>query len=275
MCWFIQYKNKKNEYYLTDTIEILSSDGRKVAPCCTDSDAEIVGVNDRSELAKAVNILRERKIESLTDQGVTFYDPASTWIDFDVRVGSDTVIYPFVVIEGKTRIGKKCVLYPGTHIMDSQIGNDSRIFTASILEQAKVGDDARIGPFARLRPGTVIRTGAKVGNYVEMKNTDFGPGSKAMHLSYIGDSKVGPQVNIGAGTITCNYDGVNKYKTRIDEGAFIGSGTQLIAPVTVGKNAYVGAGSTITKDVSPESLAISRVRQSEKKGWARRKKRKK
>jgi bifunctional UDP-N-acetylglucosamine pyrophosphorylase/glucosamine-1-phosphate N-acetyltransferase len=271
----ITSNNKKREYYLTDSIEILSSDGRKVAPCCTDSDAEIVGVNDRSELARAVNILRERKIKSLSDLGVTFYDPASTWVDFDVRIGSDTVIYPSVVLEGKTRIGKKCIVYPGAHIMDSQVGNEARIFTASILEQAKVGEDARIGPFARLRPGTVIRKGAQVGNYVEMKNTDFGPGSKAMHLSYIGDSQVGPHVNIGAGTITCNYDGVHKYKTRIDEGAFIGSGTQLVAPVTIGKNAYVGAGSTITKDVSPESLAVARGRQSEKKGWVRRKKRKK
>ncbi len=271
----ITSNNKKNEFYLTDTIEILSSDGRKVAPCRTASDAEIVGVNDRMELARAVNILRERKIKSLADSGVTFYDPSSTWVDFDVRVGSDTVIYPSVVLEGKTRIGKKCVLYPGAHIMDSRVGNEARIFTASILEQAKVGNDTRIGPFARLRPGTVIRTGAKVGNYVEMKNTDFGPGSKAMHLSYIGDSQVGSQVNIGAGTITCNYDGVHKHKTRIDAGVFIGSGTQLVAPVTIGKNAYVGAGSTITKDVSPESLAVARCRQSEKKDWAGRKKRKK
>ncbi len=271
----ISSNNKKNEYYLTDSIEILSSGGRKVAPCRTASDVEIIGVNDRAELARAVNLLRERKIRSLTDSGVTFYDPSSTWVDFDVRMGSDTVVYPSVVLEGNTRIGKKCILYPGVHIMDSQVGNEARIFTASILEQARVGNDTRIGPFARLRPGTVIRAGAKVGNYVEMKNTDFGPGSKAMHLSYIGDSLVGPRVNIGAGTITCNYDGVHKYKTLIEEGAFIGSGTQLVAPVTIGKNAYVGAGSTITKDVAPDSLAVARARQFEKKGWSKGRKRKK
>ena len=271
----ITNQHKKGEYYLTDTIEILSESGRRVTPCRTESDAEIVGVNDRAELARAVETLRERKITSLTEKGVTFYDPASTWVDFDVTIGRDTVIYPTVVLEGKTRIGERCVVYPGTHIMDSRIGNGVNVLTASVLEEVRVADDCRVGPFARLRPGTVLRTGSCVGNFVEMKKTDFGAGSKAMHLSYVGDTDVGPKVNIGAGTITCNYDGVKKSKTRIDSGAFIGSGTQLVAPVKVGKNAYVGAGSTITKDVSPDSLAVSRVRQSEKKDWARKRKRKK
>ena len=271
----ITNQNKKGEYYLTDTIEILSESGRRVAPCRTESDAEIVGVNDRAELARAVETLRERKITSLTEKGVTFYDPASTWVDFDVTIGRDTVIYPTVVLEGKTRIGERCVVYPGTHIMDSRIGNGVNVLTASVLEGTRVADDCRVGPFARLRPGTILRTGSRVGNFVEMKKTDFGAGSKAMHLSYVGDTDVGPKVNIGAGTITCNYDGVKKSKTRIDSGAFIGSGSQLVAPVKVGKNAYVGAGSTITKDVSPDSLAVSRVRQSEKKDWARKRKRKK
>ncbi|MGB2907823.1 MAG: bifunctional UDP-N-acetylglucosamine diphosphorylase/glucosamine-1-phosphate N-acetyltransferase GlmU [Candidatus Aminicenantaceae bacterium] len=266
--------NKKGEYYLTDTIEILSASGRRVAPCRTESDAEIIGVNDRSELARAVEILRGRKVTTLAQEGVTFYDPASTWVDFDIRIGRDTVIYPMVVLEGKTRIGERCVVYPGAHIMDARIGDSVRILTGSVLEEATVEDGCRVGPYARLRPGTVLREGACVGNFVEMKKTDFGPGSKAMHLSYVGDAEVGAKVNIGAGTITCNYDGVNKSKTRIDSGAFIGSGTQLVAPVKVGKNAYVGAGSTITKDVSPDALAVSRVPQSEKKGWARRKKRK-
>jgi bifunctional UDP-N-acetylglucosamine pyrophosphorylase/glucosamine-1-phosphate N-acetyltransferase len=271
----ISNHNKKREYYLTDTIEILSASGRKVTPCPAESDAEIVGVNDRVELARAVETLRERKITSLAEKGVTFYDPASTWVDFDVSIGRDTVIYPMVVLEGKTKIGERCVIYPGTHIMDARIGHDVSVLTASVLEEAKVEEGCRIGPYARLRPGTILRAGARVGNFVEMKKTDFGPGSKAMHLSYVGDTDVGAKVNIGAGTITCNYDGVKKSKTRIESGAFIGSGTQLIAPVKVGKNAYVGAGSTITKDVSPDALAVSRARQSEKKGWARKRKRKK
>ncbi len=267
--------NKKGEYYLTDTIEILSASGRKVAPCCTTSDAEIVGVNDRAELARAAGILRERKVTALAEEGVTFYDPASTWVDYNVRIGRDTVIYPMVTLEGKTRIGERCVIYPGSHIMDARIGSDVNVLTGSIVEQTRVESGCRVGPYARLRPGTILRSGAQVGNFVEMKKTDFGPGSKANHLSYVGDADVGAKVNIGAGTITCNYDGVTKSKTQIDSGAFIGSGTQLVAPVKIGKNAYVGAGSTITKDVSPEALAVSRVRQSEKKGWARGRKRKK
>ena len=270
----ISNKNKKGEYYLTDTIEILSSAGRRVAACRTPDDSEIVGVNDRYELARAVETLRERKIRSLTDNGVTFFDPASAWVDFDVRIGYDSVVYPFAVLEGNTRIGKHCVIYPGVHIKDSRIGEGVEILTASTLEEARVADGCRIGPYARLRPGTVLRKDSRVGNFVEMKNTDFGSGSKAMHLSYVGDADVGAGVNIGAGTITCNYDGLKKSKTRIEKGAFIGSGTQLVAPVKVGKGAYVGAGSTITKDVSPDSLAVARGRQSEKKGWARLKKKK-
>ncbi len=271
----ISNRNVKGEYYLTDVIEILSASGRRVAACPTRSDDEIVGVNDRLELARAIHKLRERKIKLLTEQGVTFYDPSSSWVDFDVKVGADSVIYPSVVLEGTTRIGQECVLYPGVHVINSQVGNRVKIQSHSFLEEAKVADEARIGPYARLRPGTRLRRDARVGNFVEMKNTDFGPGSKAMHLSYVGDAVVGAKVNIGAGTITCNYDGVTKHKTRIDGGAFIGSGTQLIAPVKVGKNAYVGAGSTITKDVSPNSLAVARSRQMEKKGWKRKRKRKK
>jgi bifunctional UDP-N-acetylglucosamine pyrophosphorylase/glucosamine-1-phosphate N-acetyltransferase len=270
----ISNQNKKGEYYLTDAIEILSSARRRVAACQTPNDAEIVGVNDRSELARAVEILRERKIRTLADNGVTFYDPASTWVDFDVKIGYDSVVYPSAVLEGNTRIGKHCIIYPGVHIKDSRIGDGVEVLTASSLEEARVADHCRIGPFARLRPGTVLRKDSKVGNFVEMKNTDFGSGSKAMHLSYVGDAEVGAKVNIGAGTITCNYDGLKKSITRIEKGAFIGSGTQLVAPVKVGKDAYVGAGSTITKDVSPDALAVARGRQSEKKGWARLKKKK-
>jgi bifunctional UDP-N-acetylglucosamine pyrophosphorylase/glucosamine-1-phosphate N-acetyltransferase len=271
----ISTENKKGEYYLTDIIEILSASGRKVEACPTPHVDEIVGVNDRYEMARAIEVLRLRKIRSLTDRGVTFYDPSSTWIDFDVRIGRDTIVYPTVIIEGRSVIGKQCVLYPGVHILNSRIGDSTKLLTSTMIEDSRIASNCQLGPFSRFRPGCVIRSGAKTGNFVEMKNTVFGSGSKAMHLSYVGDTTVGEKTNIGAGTITCNYDGLKKSRTVIEDGAFIGSGTQLIAPVKVGKGAYVGAGSTITKDVSPDALAVSRVRQEEKKGWARRRKRKK
>jgi len=176
------------------------------------------------------------------------------------------------MIEGRTSIGSRCAIYPGVHIINSQIGSRVRLYGSSVIDGATVEDDAQVGPFARLRPKTILRAGSRVGNFVELKNTDLGKGSKAQHLSYLGDSEIHEDVNIGAGTITCNYDGVRKNKTTIEAGAFIGSGTQLVAPVTIGRGAYVGAGSVITKNVSPEALAVARGRQIEKPGWARRKK---
>lgn len=271
----ISTENKKGEYYLTDIIEILSSSGKRVAACPTLNVDEIVGVNDRYEMARAIEVLRLRKIRSLTEKGVTFYDPSSTWIDFEVRIGRDSIVYPSVVIEGRSVIGKQCVLYPGVHIINSRVGDSTKLLTSTVVEDSRVAANCQLGPFSRLRPGCVVRSGAKTGNFVEMKNTIFGSGSKAMHLSYIGDTSVGEKANIGAGTITCNYDGQKKSRTVIEDGAFIGSGTQLIAPVKVGRGAYIGAGSTITRDVSPDSLAVSRVRQEEKKGWARRRRGKK
>jgi bifunctional UDP-N-acetylglucosamine pyrophosphorylase/glucosamine-1-phosphate N-acetyltransferase len=172
-----------------------------------------------------------------------------------------------VVIEGATRIGKNCRIYPHVHIMRSKVGDRVKILSSTVFEDSRLEDDVQVGPFSRLRPGTLVKAASKVGNFVEMKNTVFGPRSKAQHLSYLGDSLVEEDVNIGAGTITCNYDGVRKSRTHIEAGAFIGSGTELIAPVTVGKQAYVAAGSTITKDVGPASLAIGRARQVEKPGW--------
>jgi len=270
----ISNKNIKGEYYLTDIIEILSSSGEKVGVHQTKYVREIVGVNDRFELAKAVKALRMRKIESMALKGVTFYDPASTWIDFNVKIGRDTVIYPFVVLEGNSVIGKECTLYPGAHIINSSLGSGVKILSSTMIEGSRIADKTQIGPFTHLRPGNIIKTGAKVGNFVEMKNTVFGNRSKAGHLSYVGDSQVGKDVNIGAGTITCNYDGVKKNKTIIDDKVFVGSGTQLVAPVKVGKGAYIGAGSTITKDVSSEALAITRTKQKEIEGWVRKKKKK-
>lgn len=268
-------KNIKAEYYLTDMIEIMGRSQKKVGPFKTKNIEEIIGVNDRMELAKAIDVLRLRKIQELTDQGVTILDPSSVWIDYDVRIGSDTTIYPFVNIECGTKIGRNCVLYSSTHIFQSKIGDDVRILPSTVIEESTIEKGAQVGPFTHLRPKTNIHSGARVGNFVEMKNTIFGRGSKAGHLSYLGDAQIGDEVNIGAGTITCNYDGVRKNRTIIDSGAFIGSGTELVAPVKIGKKSYVGAGSTITKDVSPESLAVARSRQIEKTGWVRRKKRKK
>jgi bifunctional UDP-N-acetylglucosamine pyrophosphorylase/glucosamine-1-phosphate N-acetyltransferase len=267
----ISNQNKKKEYYLTDIIEILSREGKKVSVCKTPDEQEIVGINDRFELARAVEILRMRKIKSLAESGVTIYDPATAWIDMDVKIGRDTTIYSSVILEGNTVIGKQCTLYPFVHITNSQLKNRVRILTSTMIEESTIEQGAQVGPFTHLRPNTVIKAGAKVGNFVEMKNTVFGRGSKAGHLSYLGDSEINDQVNIGAGTITCNYDGKKKHKTYIDKGAFIGSGTELVAPLKIGKDAYIGAGSTITKNVSSGALAVSRSRQVEKANWGKKK----
>lgn len=264
-------KNIKAEYYLTDMIEIMGRAQKKVGPFKTENVGELIGVNDRMELAKAAEVLHLRKIRELTAQGVTILDPSSVWIDHDVSIGSDTTVYPFVIIEGRSSIGRNCVIYPSTHIFRSKIGDDVRILPSSVIEESTIEKGAQIGPFTHLRPKTVIHSEARVGNFVEMKNTVLGRGAKAGHLSYLGDAEIGNEVNIGAGTITCNYDGIKKNRTIIEENAFIGSGTELVAPVKIGKKSYIGAGSTITKDVSPESLAVARCRQVEKAGWARRK----
>jgi bifunctional UDP-N-acetylglucosamine pyrophosphorylase/glucosamine-1-phosphate N-acetyltransferase len=266
--------NQKKEYYLTDIVEILMDEGKKVGAFKTSNQDEIVGINDRIELARAIEILRLRKIKNLAMNGVTINDPASTWIDLDAEIGMDTTIYPAVIVEGDSKIGKNCILYPFTHIVDSKIANGVRVLSSTMIENSTIEDDVQVGPFTHLRPKTILKKGARVGNFVEMKKTRFGEGSKAGHLSYIGDAEVGKKVNVGAGTITCNYDGMNKLKTVIEDGAFIGSGAQLVAPLKIGKGAYIGAGSTITKDVSPDALGITRGKQMEKAGWARRKRKK-
>jgi bifunctional UDP-N-acetylglucosamine pyrophosphorylase/glucosamine-1-phosphate N-acetyltransferase len=249
----------------------MSLEGMKVGKYKTDFREEVVGVNDRYELALACDVLRKRKIESLTSNGVTVYDPKTTWIDFDVRIGRDTILYSSVILEGKTIIGRGCEIYPFSHIIDSKIGDRTKVLTSTVVEKSTLEKDVRIGPFTHLRPNSILKQGAKAGNFVEMKNTVFGEGSKAGHLSYLGDAEVAQNVNIGAGTICCNYDGEKKSKTVIEEGAFIGSGVELVAPVRIGKKAYVGAGSTITKNISPESLAVERGKQIEIKDWARKK----
>ena len=270
----ISNENAKGEFYLTDIVEIMSGGNGKVGVFKAPPDQEIVGINDRNELARAIDILRQRKVASLAASGVTVYDPATTWIDLDVKIGQDSTIYSSVVLEGKTRIGQRCKLYPFVHVRESRIGDDVDILTSSVIENSTIEKGARVGPFTHLRPKSIIKSGAKVGNFVEMKNTVFGRGSKAGHLSYLGDSEIRDNVNIGAGTITCNSDGKTKHKTIIEEGAFIGSGTELIAPVRIGKDSYVGAGSTINKDVSAGALAVSRSKQVEKPGWGRKKRKK-
>jgi len=266
--------NRKGEYYLTDMVEILAHQNKKIGVYKTSRPEEIVGVNSRQELAKTVDILRKRKILQLTERGVTFYDPHTTWIDLDTKIGRDTTIYSSVIIEGESRIGNSCWVYPFVHLINSRVGNRVKIFSSSMIEESVIEDECKIGPFAHLRPKTVIKSGSKVGNFVELKKTVFGPRSKAAHLSYLGDCEVEEEVNIGAGTIVCNYDGRKKSKTHIEAGAFIGSGTELVAPLRIGKKAYIGAGSTITKDVSPEALAVERSKQKEKPGWAKRIKKK-
>jgi bifunctional UDP-N-acetylglucosamine pyrophosphorylase/glucosamine-1-phosphate N-acetyltransferase len=247
----------------------LTKAGRKIGFHECQDPTEILPAGDSAAVGLAAAELRRRKNDALARRGVVFFDAASAWIDWDVRIGPRTVLYPFVVIEGPTRIGAGGRVYPHVHIMSSVLGDRVRVLSSTVMEDTVLEHDVQVGPFSRFRPKTRVRAGAKVGNFVEMKNTDFGPGSKAQHLSYVGDSTVGEGVNVGAGTITCNYDGVRKSPTRIGAGAFIGSGTELVAPVTVGRGAYVAAGSTITKDVPAGALAIARARQIEKPGWAR------
>jgi bifunctional UDP-N-acetylglucosamine pyrophosphorylase/glucosamine-1-phosphate N-acetyltransferase len=246
---------------------LLAARGGKVGLSEISDPEEGLRVATLSDLAGAASALRRRKAESLARRGVTLLDPPTTWLDWDVRIGPGTVIYPSVVIEGASRFGRDCRIYPHVHIMASEAGDRVKILGSTVIDDCRLENDAQVGPFTRLRPGTVVRTGSRVGNFVEMKNTVFGPRSKAQHLSYLGDSLVEEDVNIGAGTITCNYDGVRKNRTHIEAGAFIGSGSELVAPVRIGKKAYVAAGSTVTRDVGAGSLAISRARQVEKPGW--------
>jgi bifunctional UDP-N-acetylglucosamine pyrophosphorylase/glucosamine-1-phosphate N-acetyltransferase len=216
--------------------------------------------------------VRQKKNEELMAAGVTIVDPATTYIDPDVQVGPDTVIHPGVVLEGQTRIGSACEIQAYVRIADSEIADRVTINNFCLIVGARVADGASIGPFAHLRTETEVGQGAKVGNFVELKKTSLGPGSKANHLSYLGDATIGAHVNVGAGTITCNYDGKKKHQTTIEDGVFIGSDTQLIAPVRIGKGAYVGAGSSITDDVPAGALGIARGRQANIEGWVDRKK---
>ncbi len=262
-------RRRKKTRSLSAIVQALENGNKKSGVFLCPQSEEALAVRTARDAVAALRILRDRKLRELEASGVIVLDPSSTWIDLDVRIGKGTVLHPSVVIEGKSHLGKECRVYPFVHLINARIGDRVKVLSSTMIEESTIEDDAQVGPFAHFRPKTVLRQKAKVGNFVEMKNTVFGRGSKAGHLSYLGDTIVGEDVNIGAGTITCNYDGFKKSQTIIGRGAFIGSGAELVAPVKVGKNAYVGAGSTITEDVSPGALAVARSRQVEKPGWVR------
>lgn len=258
----------KHERYLPAVFAIYRRQGLKVETVVAEDPSEIRGINSQTDLAEVSIMVRQSKNEQLMAAGVTLEDPATTYIDADVVIGADTLIHPGVTLEGRTAVGTGCELHSGIRIVDSVIGDNVTVNNFCVITDSRVESRARVGPFAHLRPGTTVGTRARVGNFVELKKTTLGQGSKANHLSYVGDATVGDDVNVGAGTITCNYDGRAKHRTTIEDRAFIGSGTQLVAPVTVGRDAYVAAGSCVTDDVPAGALAIARSRQETKPGWA-------
>ena len=267
--------NAQGEYYLPDLVKIYRERGLAVETLVVSDEREILGVNSRKELADVAAILRTTKNGELMAAGVTIVDPATAYIGPDVTIGPDTIIHPGVYLEGQTHVGSRCQIHSGVRIVDSEVADDVVVNNFCVITQSRIERGARLGPFAHIRPDSRICEASHVGNFVELKKTTLGRGSKANHLAYLGDATIGEQVNVGAGTITCNYDGVNKNPTVIEDHAFIGSDTQLIAPVRVGQGAYVAAGSSITEDVPPGSLAIARGKQVNKEGWVGRKKQKK
>ena len=261
--------NPHGEYYLTDMAAVLHKAKQRVLAIKTEKPAEILGSNTRAELVDLDRKMRMAKCLKLMSEGVTIFYPDTCVIDADVQVGADTTIEPFVQLLGNTRIGTDCRIRSHSIIHNSQIGNDVLIRPGCVLDEAVVANGAMLGPYSHLRPGSEIGEGAHVGNFVETKKIRLGKKSKANHLTYLGDAEIGDNVNIGAGTITCNYDGVNKHKTTIEDGVFVGSDSTLVAPVKLGRGSYVGAASCITDDVPPDSLALGRSRQITKEGWVK------
>ena len=262
-------ENAQKEYLLTDFVEIFNRHRLKVAAFPVADSREVLGVNDRIELAQIEKLLRLRKAVALMGQGVTVVDPQATYIDPDVEAGQDTVIEPGARLLGRTRLGSDCHIQSYCTIIDSSLADRVTVRPCSVIARSEIASGATIGPFARLREGAVIGENVRIGNYVEVKKSRVGRGTKAQHLTYLGDATLGENVNIGAGTITCNYDGVKKKPTVIEDGVFIGSGNMLVAPVRIGQGAYTAAGSTITEDVPPGSLAIARSPQVAKQGWVK------
>lgn len=260
--------NAQGEYYLPDLVTVHRRAGRVVvADRLSDAD-EIRGINTRAELATVSRLLQQRINASLMAAGVTLEDPATAYIGPDVAIGPDTVVHPFVFLEGHTAVGAGCELHSGTRVVDSTLGSRVTVFNHTVVVGSTLADDTHVGPFARIRPNSSLGEGSQVGNFVEIKKSSVGAGTKIGHLSYIGDASLGAGVNIGAGTITCNYDGRAKHRTTIGDKAFVGSDSTLVAPVTIGAGAYVAAGSAITEDVPPGGLGIARGRQTNKPGWA-------
>jgi len=263
--------NAQQEYYLTDVLAILAQAGQRVGAVEVSDFQETLGINSRLQLAEAEKILRQRKLVQLMDSGVTVMDPSSTFVDASVSIGEDTVLYPFTWLEGETTIGRNCRIGPNSRIADSQLG-DAVILHFTYAHECKIADGVTVGPYVHLRPDTELAPGVKVGNFVEVKNSRVGVGSKLPHLSYIGDADIGSGVNIGCGTITVNYDGKKKHRTVVGDTAFVGCNSNLVAPVSVGAGAYIAAGSTITKDVPDGALGVGRARQSNIAGWVEKKK---
>ena len=259
----IDNNNEKGEYYLTDAIKILVKESGRVESFKIYDENEILGVNSKAQLAIAAKILRDRKNEELMDAGVILIDPSTTYIEESVFIGQDTIIYPNVIIQGKTVIGENCIIYGNTRIIDTKILDNVKI-ESSLVENSVIENNATVGPFAHLRPMTHLKENVHVGNFVEVKNSILYNDVKAGHLSYIGDAEIGKETNIGAGTITCNYDGQKKHKTIIGEKVFIGSDSVLVAPVTIGNNSMTAAGSVITNDIEDEQIAFGRARQINK-----------
>ena len=262
--------NKQGEEYLTDVLALLRTQGATVSAREAPDPGEVLGVNDRVQLAQARDIMRTRINEHWMRKGVSIIDPSSTMIGVDVRLEADSTVHPWTLLEGKTTVATGAEIGPGCQVMDSEIGRDVRV-KYSTLDSAFVGDNASVGPYASLRPGTTLAKGARVGTFVEVKNTNVGKGSKVPHLSYVGDADIGDDSNIGAATVVVNYDGVAKHRTVIGDAVRIGSDTMLIAPVEVGDGAYTAAGSVITDDVPPGEMAVGRARQRNIAGWVARK----
>jgi bifunctional UDP-N-acetylglucosamine pyrophosphorylase/glucosamine-1-phosphate N-acetyltransferase len=264
--------NDQGEYYLTDVVALLARAGSRVEAVAVADPVEAMGVNDRRQLATVAAIQRQRVLDRLMLEGVTILDPATTYIEDSVAIGADSVVYPHVMIEGASTIGRDAVVGSGCQITNTRIGDGVRLKAYCVLTESIVEDAAVLGPFCHLRPHSHVGPEAHVGNFVELKKSTMGRGAKANHLAYLGDATIGDRVNVGAGTITCNYDGVAKHSTTIGDGAFVGTNASLVAPLTVGEGAYIAAGSTITKDVPPGALAVGRAQQVVKEGWAARKK---
>ena len=268
----LQPNNPAREYYLTDVVAGFVGRGLPVESLTISEPSQVLGINNRVELAEVDSILRARKARQLMLEGVTIQRPETVTLDANVAIGADTVLEPFVQVLGRASIGSGCLIRSFSVISDSELGDEVTVEPYSTIDQSRVERGARVGPYARLRPGSHIGAESQVGNFVELKKTTLGPRSKALHLAYLGDSSIGAEVNIGAGTITCNYDGVAKHSTLIEDGAFVGSNSTLVAPVKIGKGAYLAAGSVFTEDVPAKSLGIARARQTIKPGWATRRK---